>query len=224
MQSDQLDILGALTALLRSVKEVNKLESTPLYLWSTYAATVRKCSIEGESTVYQAQELKNFVTVKTYYENHYTEYCSKICDSIKLRLSWSNLQCLRDIIFVLATQGWQKALDEGDTLEPVNRLVEKFTIPLQMAGAQVEEIHGEFEAILQYACQYISLSTMDYQAVWWCLFHSPVADEWANILTLIELLFSLPVSNGKVERVFSQVNVIKCGKRPLCQMTHRMTY
>ena len=40
-----------------------------------------------------------------------------------------------------------------------------FTIPLQAAGAQVEEIHVEFEAILQYGCQYISLSTMDYQAV-----------------------------------------------------------
>ena len=215
MQSDQLDMLAALTALLRSVKEVEKLESTPLHQWPTYAATIKKCSQDGGNTVYQAQEFKHFDTAKDYFENHYTEYCSKITDSIKLRLSWSDLQCLRDIMFVLASQGWQKALDENDTLEAVDRLVERFTLPLQAAGVQLEEIHAEFYAVLQYACQYISLSILDYQAVWWRLFHAPVAVEWTNILTLVELLFSLPVSNGKVERVFSQVNVIKSNKRTL---------
>ena len=66
-----------------------------------------------------------------------------------------------------------------------------------------------------YATKYISLSTLDYRAVWWRLFHSPDASEWVNILILIELLFSLPVSNGVVERVFSQMNVIKVKKRAL---------
>lgn len=70
----------------------------------------------------------------------------------------------------------------------------------------MEEIHAEFDAILQYACPYISLSTLSYQSVWWRLFHVPVATEWANALTLVELLFSLPVSNGTLERVFSQVS------------------
>ncbi len=37
--------------------------------------------------------------------------------------------------------------------------------------------------------------------------------EWKNILILIELLFSLPASNEKVERVFSQVNIIKSNRR-----------
>ena len=32
-------------------------------------------------------------------------------------------------------------------------------------------------------------------------------------MTLIELLFSLPSSNGKVEQIFSQVNVIKTDRR-----------
>lgn len=36
-----------------------------------------------------------------------------------------------------------------------------------------------------------------------------------NILVLAELLFSLPTSNGKLERVFSQLNVIKTEKRTL---------
>ena len=67
--------------------------------------------------------------------------------------------------------------------------------------------------MVQYACQYISLSTLSYEGVWWRLYHAPVATEWANALALVELPFSLPVSNGTLERVFSQVNVIKSTKR-----------
>ena len=126
---------------------------------------------------------------------------------------WSDLQVLRDIIFVLATQGWQKLLDESDPLEVLDRLVEHFSISLRKADVYTAEIHGEFESALQYACQYISSSTMEYRTVWWHLFHAPVASKWLNLLALVELLFSLPTSNGVVERVFSQVNEIKTKKR-----------
>ena len=149
---------------------------------------------------------------KIYFTSTYKDYCSKVSNCIKSRLAWSDLQ-LRDIIFVLATQGWQKLLDESDPLEAVDRLVEKFSIPLRKANVCTEEIHAEFESVLQYACQYISLSTTEYRAVWWRLFHAPVASEWLNTLALVELLFSLPASNGVVETVFSQVNVIKTKKR-----------
>ena len=79
----------------------------------------------------------------------------------------------------------------------------------------VDEILIEFECVLQYATKYISLSTLDYRAVWWRIFHSPDSASWVNVLNLIELLFSLPVSNGVVERVFSQMNVIKGKRRSL---------
>ena len=106
MQQDNLDILAALTGLLKSVKELEKLESSPLHQWPTYAATVKKCSKEGETTIYQAQQLKNFDTAETHFENHHVEYCTLIKNNVKSRLAWSDLQCLRDIIFILATQGW----------------------------------------------------------------------------------------------------------------------
>ena len=71
----------------------------------------------------------------------------------------------------------------------IDRLVQHFTIPLQNADALVDEILAEFDAVLQYATQYISLSTMDYRAVRWRLFHAPSASEWNNTLTLAEMLF-----------------------------------
>ena len=66
----------------------------------------------------------------------------------------------------------------------------------------MDEILREFQGILQYSTMYISLSTSDYHAVWWRLFYVPCASEWTNVLSLAELLFSLPASNGKVESVF----------------------
>ena len=50
---------------------------------------------------------------------------------------------MRDIIFTLSTQGWEKALEEEDNLETVERLVEIFTIPLEGAVANTAEIHTE---------------------------------------------------------------------------------
>ena len=87
------------------------------------------------------------------------------------------MQQLRDIIFVVGSQGWQNAVEEEDSLESVYRLLPQFSIPLQSAGADIGAIHGEFQELLQYATTYIS------------------------------------ASNGKLERVFSEVNIIKSNKR-----------
>ena len=73
------------------------------------------------------------------------------------------------------------------------------------------------EILVQYAVQFISVSTLDYRAVWWPIFHAPNASEWFNALILANLLFFLPASNAKVERVFSQVSIIKTNKRTLPQ-------
>ena len=128
------------------------------------------------------------------------------------------MDLIRDIIFMLGTQGWQKLLDDEQVTEPplddlgdsqenpidaIDRLVEHFKTPLEGANTELDEIHREFEAIVSYAGQFISLSTLDYQSVWWRLFHAPNSSEWSKVLKLATLLLSLPVSNGKLEQTFS---------------------
>ena len=210
MQEDEVDILGALSYLLRTVKETNKLSAKPLDQCPTYAATV-KITKEGVEWLYQGQKLKKLSEAKSHFECHSAEYCTSVTDHVRTRLSWSDLQLFRDIIFMLGTQGWQKVMDEdNDMLDEVqqstespqtaiDRLVEHFRIPLEEAAAGVSEIRGEFEAVVSYATQFISLSTMEYQSVWWRLFHAPNSSQWSNVLMLSSLLFSLPVSNGKLE-------------------------
>ena len=223
MQADELDILGALTYLLRTVKETNKLNAKSIEQWPTYAATLKKVSNENGEWVYQGQVLKNVSEAKSLFESCYQEYCMCVTARIHTRLSWSDLQLFRDIIFMLGTQGWQKIVDEqidegqesaesDNPLKAIDRLVERFRVPLEGVAAEVSEIRSEFEAIVVYATQFISLSTMEYRSVWWRLFHAPNSLEWCNILNLASLHFSLPVSNVKLERTFSQVNLIKCSK------------
>ena len=67
--------------------------------------------------------------------------------------------------------------------------------------------------MLLYATQFISLSTLEYQAVWWRIFLAPNALEWSNILTLVQLLFTLPVSNVKLERIFSTLKILMVDKQ-----------
>ena len=217
MQSDEVDILGAITSLLKTIKETDKLSSKTLEEWPTFAATTKNISCDGEDEekVYQCQELKKYPEGLRYLQNHHKEYCTKVIECIRSRMAWSDLELMRDIVFVLGTQGWEKAVEENDSMEAITRLTERFAIPLEATAAEVGQIAFEFDAVLHYAIQFISLSTLDYKAVWWRIFHSPSAGEWCNILILVKILFSLPASNGKLERVFSQVNLIKNEKRTL---------
>ena len=87
MQADELDILGALTYLLRTVKQTNKVNAKPLDQWPTYTATMKKIVAEDGEWVYQGQVLKKFPEAKSYFERHYQEYCTHVTARIRMRLS-----------------------------------------------------------------------------------------------------------------------------------------
>ena len=97
MQKDELDILGALNGLLRTVKEIDKLSTR----CTTYAATLNKIEEKEGEVTYQKQTLKNYSSAKDM-------HCSAVIACLKSRLEWSDLDLIRDIIVILETQGWQK--------------------------------------------------------------------------------------------------------------------
>ena len=208
-----MDILGALNALLKTLRETDKLASKPLDQWPTYATTLAKCTSEGGDTVYQLQKLKRYPETLSYYSSKYKEYGSAVSEHIKSRLSWSDLQLMRDIIFMLSSHGWEKAIEEENDLAAIERLVEQFATPLLGAEADTNVIKEEFANMIEYAVQYIAIPSLDYHSVWWRRFYAPNSVKWSNALILAELLFSLPASNGKLERVFSTFATIKVDKR-----------
>ena len=87
---------------------------------------------------------------------------------------------MRDIISFLATQGWEKVVEEEVSMEFIDRLVDQFSVPLEDAQADISKIRDEFYSVLQYAIQFISLSTLDYTAVCWRLLNVPSSSEWGK--------------------------------------------
>ncbi len=67
-------------------------------------------------------------------------------------------------------------------------------------------------ALLEHSLAYLSPERVDYRVVWHQLFNCSKSKEWNAILTLIELLFILPVSNAKVEAFFSLMKRVKTDK------------
>ena len=84
MQRDDLDVLGAFTSLLRTVKEINRLSSKSLEHWSI---NTEKVTNEGGEMLYQYQTLKNFEKPKELYQSHHHEYCSFVIGCLKSRLA-----------------------------------------------------------------------------------------------------------------------------------------
>ena len=46
----------------------------------------------------------------------------------------------------------------------------------------------------------------------WKLFNAVDAKQWSNVLAVIKLLFCLSLSNGHLERVFSQLKLFKVNR------------
>ena len=211
LQQDSLNILGTFSNLLRTMQELKKLSSKSFEQWPTFSSVVKSIAQEGGNKLYQQQVLTNFDAAQQHYSSHCEEYCTAVTSCLRSRLEWTDLEFVRDVILFLATQGWPKLADEeaesSDSegyVQAIDRLISKFNVPLEVSGVVVAKVVDEFRDMLLYATQFISLSSTNYQAVWWKLFHSPDASDWMNALKLARLLFSLPVSNGKLERVFPQ--------------------
>ena len=64
-----------------------------------------------------------------------------------------------------------------------------------------------------YGKQYLNLVREDYKVIRWKLFNAVDAKGWTNVLAIIKLLFCLPMANGRLERVFSQLKLIKNDRR-----------
>ena len=98
--------------------------------------------------------------------------------------------------------------------EAVEYLTSHFREPLEAKGVTLESIQDEVEEIVFYARKYLNIGTECYQKIWYKLYTSPDVRKWpCDLIHLSELLFSLPFSNGHVERMFSALKIVKTNRR-----------
>ena len=92
-------------------------------------------------------------------------------------------------------------------------LISKFREPLQAKGATLAGIQGELEEVVEYGRKYLSLDKDSYHRIWYKLHTASDSTKWPNVLMLCKLLFSIPISNSHIERIFSSLKVVKTNRR-----------
>ena len=216
MQNNEIDILGTHTCLLKTLKETDKLASKPLAQWTTYAATVEKCKEEDGHTFYQCQQLQEYSEAQTYYTSKYEEYCCSVSHWIKSRLSclWpagSERQIFStDFTWLGEACGGRKWY--GSNWQVGQKICRStWSCPSKHRLIYIKTEFLWHDCILS-AVHLTPSLLLIITLVWWRLFHAPNSAKWANVLILAELLFSLPASNGKLERVFSLLGTTKVDK------------
>lgn len=79
MQTDEVDILAALTSLLKIMTETS---SKPLDKWPTYTATIKKITCEDEAMVYQGQGIKKISEAQSYFQDQSQDYYFRVTQCI----------------------------------------------------------------------------------------------------------------------------------------------
>ena len=123
------------------------------------------------------------------------------------------MELLTHVLTILATHGWDKTDSASFGYPALEWIAERFKIPLEKANVNLSLLQEEWDDIVDYARRYIDIVQDDYKSVWWKLYNAPSAPRRFNILTVSELINCIPVSNGYVERCFSQLKLNKTDRR-----------
>ena len=88
-------------------------------------------------------------------------------------------------------------------------------IQLKEAGMKVsipDHLEHWYE-LVEYANKALPLARVSCLATWRKIFTAPKSKGWSDVLLMIKLLLTIPVSNAKLERIFSN---LKCDKTNCC--------
>ena len=154
--------------------------------------------------------MTNYQGVITFLRSHQAEYMEAVQDCLRDRLKLQHADVLTHSLTILATCGWQKGEDGSFAHRALESMSTRFRVPLEKAGVDCSLIQEEWE---DYAKHYLNLVQESYTVILWKLFNFADANKWQNILTIVELLFCLPLSSGRLERLFSQLKLIKSDRR-----------
>ena len=234
-QEDDIDIVSASSALnntKRKIKLYSKLSLEDLPATKYLLSKVEK--LHGTHT-YQGIEFSSvqFERELELLKGKKNEITEAVFACISSRLDDSDSPVLQEIAIIINAESWLAkssipkeddevgesvgiAFEEGTFDAEVSRLFDHFQAVLNNAGVNCPctEVIAEWHDLFTYCINYLQPSKHSYRKTWKFLFQSSYAGtKWKNILTLIELLFSIPVSNAKLERMFSNMQRTKVDAR-----------
>jgi len=208
-------VVQAIESVLKTKKSMDKLRETPFEELSTVKKVLERIQQENGSISYQATELKLHDQGLEYIKSHYVEWVESIeaCLLHRLKTQAPELQLLTHAITILSTHGWERSENPSFAYAALDSVCQWFCVPLEKANIDRSLVREEWDDMLEYSKWYLNLLQEDYKIILWKLFNAVDAKKWSNVLAVIELLFCLPIANGRAERVFSQLNLIKNNPR-----------
>ena len=217
LQEEDVCVVRAIESVIKTSNSVDKLRTTTFEDLPTLKKVIGRMS-DGDdpgSKVYQGVQLTNYEGSLTFLKGKHqaSEYITLIQNCLRDRVKIQSIEFLTHVITILATHGWEKCANASFGYEAIEYVSTRYLIPLENASVNCALLNEEWDDIVEYAKRYLNLVQDDYRIIWWKLFNSPDSTKWTNILALAELLFCLPVSNGHLERVFSQLKLIKSERR-----------
>lgn len=209
--------MAGIKCILKSSKSLKSLAAQNPLHWPTIKLVSSRIQEEDDGNVYQGALLHSYSpTVLQHCANQVLSDLQKLDEQMRSRLEWSDVEMLRAILVFLDTHSWCVS-DGDDGIDELKAAVEyistHFREPLEAAQVDLARIQDEVEDAIDYARAYLNITKECYRKVWYKLHIAPDADKWPNVLALCQLLFSLPFSNGRVERIFSTLKVIKTDRR-----------
>ena len=209
-QVEDVDAVTVSLAISKAKKQLNNVQKKEV----DKLQTLRHYLDKIDDDKYQGVELPNLETAMTNLKEHAPSFVQLLQNAIEIRLSGSN--DIATMAEILNCEAWDCKSSGNESMDQVilGHLCH-FQEPLRQQGLQASQIEvvNEWHDMLDYTVKYLSPSCHHYRATWFKIFHSSRSFQWQNILLLIRLLFSVPVSNAVLERFFSSLGRVKSVKR-----------
>ena len=173
---------------------------------------------EAGEHMYQNVTLAGFDDAKNRVAQQKNTLSNEIHECITNRLEEENdsKSIFKLVLQILNTEIWIRTDESGETNlkladNTVTVLLEHFATPLQNAGltTQAAKLLNQWHNLLEYLHKYLLVTTTPYLICCHCIFTSPRCTTWKDILLLIKLLFTIPTSKVKLERMFSKLKQVK---------------
>ena len=213
LQYDEVCVVDAIEAILKTNKSIEKLKTTTFEELPTVKKVLSRVQHTRDETTYQGAKLVKYEEGVSYLKSRKNALIESVLACLKDRVKVQHPELLTHTLTLLVPQGWNRSGDGDFADSALAELCLQFATPLHKTGVDISLIKEEWDDMIEYANRYLNLVQEDYQTIWWKLFNSPDFKKWSNILALIELLFCLPMANGRVERIFSSLKLIKSNRR-----------
>lgn len=215
-QKEEVDHVNALSSLEKAKRSLKRFEDKQLEDLPHVKNVLKKLEEKNGCFSYQGIVLQNVNQAKEYVRKRKNFILKIVNDCISERLEHEeeSSEYFSIISTVLNCEGW--SANEVDFIDAgIEKLFDKFHQPLLNGGisCSVPDLIEQWHKLVEYAVNFLNVNVCSYRNTWRKLFTTPNSAQWNDMLIMIRLLFTIPISNAKLERLFSKLKRIKTAFR-----------